>query len=71
MFIFTLSIDPTSKVPVYTQIYKYIRSEIEGGRLSCGTKLASTRKLGAHLSVSRNTVDMAYGQLIDAPTMNL
>ena len=65
MFIFTLSIDPTSKVPVYTQIYKYIRSEIEGGRLSCGTKLASTRKLGAHLSVSRNTLDMAYGQLID------
>ncbi len=61
----TPNIDPASKTPVYTQIYKYIRNEIENGRLGCQDKLPSTRALANHLSVSRNTIDMAYGQLMD------
>lgn len=58
-------IDPASKIPVYTQIYKYIKKEIETGHLTFHDKLPSTRTLSAHLQVSRNTIDMAYGQLID------
>ncbi len=65
MPIITLNIDNTLKTPVYTQIYKYIRQEIENGRLKCGDKIPSTRSLSNHLSVSRNTIDMAYGQLMD------
>ncbi len=58
-------IDPASKIPVYTQIYKYIRKEIENGHLACLDRLPSTRLLASHLQVSRNTIDMAYGQLLD------
>lgn len=62
---FTFNIDTASKVHIYTQIYQYIRGEIESGSLPCQTKLPSTRSLAEHLQVSRNTVDMAYGQLMD------
>ena len=65
MPIITPNIDPASKIPVYTQIYKYIRNEIEHGQLVCHDKLPSTRTLANHLQVSRNTIDMAYGQLMD------
>lgn len=61
----TPNIDSQSKVHLYTQIYQYIRQEIENGSLPYKAKLPSTRLLAAHLQVSRNTVDMAYGQLID------
>lgn len=60
----TILIDPQSNEPIYEQIYKYIREEIKNGNLSCGTKLPSSRGLAIHLEVSRNTVDMAYGQLL-------
>lgn len=60
----TISIDTKSKEPMYEQIYKYIREEIKNGNLLCGTKLPSSRGLAAHLEVSRNTIDMAYGQLL-------
>lgn len=60
----TIPIDTKSKEPIYEQIYKYIRKEIINGNISCGTKLPSGRGMAAHLSVSRNTIDMAYGQLV-------
>lgn len=62
--VLTILIDTTSKEPIYEQIYKYIREEITNGNIACGTKLPSSRGMAAHLEVSRNTVDMAYGQLL-------
>ncbi|MBR1866040.1 MAG: PLP-dependent aminotransferase family protein [Lachnospiraceae bacterium] len=59
-----ISIDPGSKEPIYEQIYKHIREEIKAGQITCGTRLPSTRSLADHLEVSRNTIDMAYGQLL-------
>ncbi|MDE6434783.1 MAG: PLP-dependent aminotransferase family protein [Lachnospiraceae bacterium] len=60
----TIPINVKSKEPIYEQIYKYIREEIKNGSIACGTKLPSERGLAVHLEVSRNTVDMAYGQLL-------
>lgn len=60
----TIGIDTKKKEPIYEQIYKYIRDEIKHGVLECGTRLPSSRKLAEHLDVSRNTVDLAYGQLL-------
>ena len=50
--------------PLYEQIYIYIKNGINEGSLKAGERLPSTRALCAHLSVSRNTVQMAYDQLI-------
>lgn len=60
----TVLIDTKSKEPIYEQIYKFIREEIKNGDIPCGTKLPSGRGLAMHLEVSRNTIDMAYGQLL-------
>lgn len=60
----TILIDPGKKEPIYEQIYTHIRQEIKNGNLTAGMKLPSCRGLASYLSVSRNTVDMAYGQLM-------
>ncbi|MCQ2491755.1 MAG: PLP-dependent aminotransferase family protein [Lachnospiraceae bacterium] len=60
----TISIDTKKKQPIYEQIYIFIRQEIRAGALVPGSRLPSSRKLAAHLDVSRNTVDLAYGQLL-------
>jgi GntR family transcriptional regulator/MocR family aminotransferase len=61
----SIPLDTESKIPLYTQIYQYIRSEILNGSLSEQKKLPSTRTLSSLLNVSRTTVDMAYCQLVD------
>ncbi len=60
----TIALDVNKKEPLYEQIYTYIREEIRAGNLECGSKLPSCRSLAVHLGVSRNTVDMAYAQLL-------
>lgn len=64
MYELTIDLDMNSKVPLYEQIYNYIKSEIKKGRIECKTKLPSTRSLAEYLQISRSTVDMAYTQLI-------
>lgn len=53
-----------SNIPVYMQIYEYIKSEILLNRIPYKTKLPSIRNLSIHLGVSKNTVNSAYQQLI-------
>ena len=60
----TISLDGTSSVPLYEQIYKYIKSDIQNGGLPFQRRLPSTRKLAKYLQVSRTTVDLAYEQLV-------
>ena len=60
----TISLKTDSDIPMYIQIYEYIKKEILAGRLSAPEKLPSARSLAAHLQVSRSTVDTAYEQLV-------
>lgn len=52
------------KSPMYRQVYLYIKSQIERGRLQESTKLPSVRQLAQLLGVSRNTTQTAYEQLL-------
>jgi len=52
-----------SEIPLYEQLYLYIKNEIIEGRLSYGTKLPSKRQLIDVLQISQNTVESAYDQL--------
>lgn len=58
------SLDCHGRLPLYLQLYGYVRSEIEAGTIRAGAKLPAIRSLAAHLKVSKNTVETAYQQLI-------
>lgn len=60
----TINLNADSKIPLYEQIYTYIKSDIQTGRIPCGEKLPSTRMLSKYLEVSRSTVELAYEQLL-------
>lgn len=64
MYELTISLQPKSEVPLYEQIYSYIKREIQKGFMKSGDKLPSTRALARHLEVSRSTVELAYEQLL-------
>lgn len=61
----TLTFEAGGKVPLYEQLYSYIKSEIQSGKIAHNTKLPSKRKLSTHLNVSQNTIQAAYDQLIE------
>src|SRR4051812_7227696 len=50
--------------PLHRRIYNAMKSAIEAGRYGADTRLPSTRTLAADLKVSRNTVALAYEQLV-------
>ncbi|PLS08600.1 MocR-like pyridoxine biosynthesis transcription factor PdxR [Neobacillus cucumis] len=60
----TLVLENESKEPLYLQLYKYFKQEIQSGRIETGVMLPSKRKLSLHLGVSQNTVETAYQQLL-------
>lgn len=59
----TISLDTSSKEPLYQQIYRHIRHAIESGDVAPREKLPSKRRLASHLKVSLSTVETAYAQL--------
>ncbi len=60
----TINLNTKINIPLYEQIYQYIKEEICSGNLACGEKLPSSRALAKHLDVSRSTVETAYEQLL-------
>lgn len=60
----TINLQPKSEIPLYEQIYNYIKKDIQTKRIQSGEKLPSTRALSRHLEVSRSTVELAYEQLL-------
>lgn len=63
MDMLSCNLNRNSKIPLYEQLYEYIKKEIMDGRLIYQTKLPSKRKLADFLQLSENTVDTAYNQL--------
>lgn len=63
MDLFTLHF--TKERPLYQQLYEYIKYNIEDGTLQPHEKLPSKRKLSEYLSLSQNTIQSAYNQLLD------
>ena len=59
----TYEIDRNSDKPVYIQIYRFIKRDIESGRIKSGEKLPSKRGLADNLGVSVITVENAYSLL--------
>ena len=60
----TINLKSHWKIPLYEQIYHYIKTDIQSGRIAYKEKLPSTRALAKHLEVSRSTVELAYEQLL-------
>lgn len=60
---FSLSVAPTSGVPIYRQLVDQIRAQAAGGRLSPGEFLPSVRQVADHLEVNPMTVSKAYSLL--------
>lgn len=57
-------IDRSRREPIHFQIVNAIVHEIEGGRLSSGTYLPSSRDLARILGLNRKTIVLAYEDLI-------
>lgn len=64
MYELTIHLETDGNIPIYEQIYRYIKKEIQSGRLLFNERLPSTRSLAAFLQVSRSTVELAYDQLV-------
>lgn len=53
-------LDSALNVPLYRQLYDYIRSAIGTGALPLGARLPATRELAGQLGLNRATVSAAY-----------
>ncbi|WP_233414689.1 MocR-like pyridoxine biosynthesis transcription factor PdxR [Thermaerobacillus caldiproteolyticus] len=56
--------DTTTRIPLYIQLYEYLKTEIINKNIAKGSKLPSIRALSKHLGISKNTVEGAYQQLL-------
>ena len=59
-----VALDESVATPLYEQIYVGIREHIIGGRLTPGSKLASSRQMAIELGVSRFTIVAAFDALL-------
>lgn len=62
-FLRLITLDPSTKTPLYRQLSDWFRRAIMGGQLRPGQRVPSTRKLAAELKISRVPVLNAYEQL--------
>ena len=59
-----LQFDDNSKVPLYIQLYNYIKKEILDGNMLEGERLPSLRTLSKQLNISVTTTELSYNQLL-------
>ena len=58
------NLDFNSEIPLYRQLYNLLQKAILEGRLKKDQRLPGTRSLAAELDISRNTVSLAFNQLM-------
>jgi 2-aminoadipate transaminase len=58
------TIDRSSSTSFYLQIRDWVIAQIQNGILKPGDRLPSSRTLSAQLGINRNTVSMAYHELV-------
>ncbi|MEO0746686.1 MAG: GntR family transcriptional regulator, partial [Pseudomonadota bacterium] len=59
----TFFLQPHHQGTLQNQVQQMVAHGILSGRFGAGEKLPSTRKLAAHLGISRITVTLAYTEL--------
>ena len=59
----SIRIDTSSTVPPFEQLRSQIASQVAGGELPAGTRLATVRQMAADLGLAANTVARAYREL--------
>lgn len=64
MNMLTCHLERDSEIPLYEQLYNFIKKEIMEGRITYRSKLPSKRKLADFLKISQNTIEQAYDQLV-------
>lgn len=60
-----VEIEPTSPIPIYTQLINQIKKAIVKGELETGEMLPSVRSLAGDLGVNMHTVNKGYNLLVD------
>ena len=56
-------LDPRSSIPLYIQLFEYIKAAILNHEIVPGEKLPSLRNLSETLEISITTTGLAYEQL--------
>ncbi len=60
---FAVALDRDGEEPIYRQLIRHIRAQIESGVLPAGTRLPASRDLAQQLNISRISVVNAYAEL--------
>ena len=58
-----IGLEREGEEPIYRQLIRHIRAQIESGVLSAGTRLPASRDLAQQLNISRISVVNAYAEL--------
>ncbi len=58
-----INLDPSSRAPIYRQLFEQIQSRVARGEMTEGERLPSVRELALGLRINPNTVARAYGEL--------
>jgi GntR family transcriptional regulator len=64
VLLFNFALDRSGDIPLYIQIKDKIRNLITEGYLDKGNKLPTERELAQSINVSRNTISIAYKELV-------
>ncbi len=60
---FHVPIDRDSEEPIYRQLIRYVRAQVDSGMLPAGARLPASRDLARQLNISRISVVNAYAEL--------
>ncbi|MBT3362678.1 MAG: GntR family transcriptional regulator [Chloroflexi bacterium] len=66
-----ISIDEQAGTPIYLQIMRQVKQQVQSGQLKSGDELPSVRDLAGSLSINLHTVRAAYQKLRELGIINM